>query len=116
MHFVSHETIQNKRRIAIFAGLILALDFVAYHSAIDYVGSGIATLIGNSQVIIVTLFSWKFLGERPNKSIILALPVVMIGLFFIGIPVSILVLYVLLRVRQYDERVDDSDSDNTIWW
>ncbi len=38
----------------------------------------------------------------------------MIGLFFIGIPVSILVLYVLLRVRQYDERVDDSDSDNTI--
>ena len=72
------------RRIAIFAGLILALDFVAYHSAIDYVGSGIATLIGNSQVIIVTLFSWKFLGERPNKSIILALPVVMIGLFFIS--------------------------------
>ena len=38
----------------------------------------------------------------------------MIGLFFIGIPVSILVLYVLLKVRQYDERVDDSDSDNTI--
>ena len=38
----------------------------------------------------------------------------MIGLFFIGIPVSILVMYVLLRVRQYDERVDDSDSDNTI--
>ncbi len=38
----------------------------------------------------------------------------MIGLFFIGVPVSILVLYVLLRVRQYDERVDDSDSDNTI--
>jgi len=40
----------------------------------------------------------------------------MIGLFFIGIPVSILALYILLRVRQYDERVDDSDSDNTIWW
>ena len=38
----------------------------------------------------------------------------MIGLFFIGIPVSILALYVLLKVRQYDERVDDSDSNNTI--
>ena len=38
----------------------------------------------------------------------------MIGLFFIGIPVSVLALYILLRVRQYDERVDDSDSDNTI--
>lgn len=38
----------------------------------------------------------------------------MIGLFFIGIPVSILVLYILLKARQYDERLDDSDSDNTI--
>ena len=38
----------------------------------------------------------------------------LLGLFFIGIPVSILALYVLLKVRQYDERVDDSDSDNTI--
>ena len=38
----------------------------------------------------------------------------LLGLFFIGIPVSILALYILLRARQYDERVDDSDSDNTI--
>ena len=38
----------------------------------------------------------------------------LLGLFFIGIPVSVLALYVLLRVRQYDERVDDSDSNNTI--
>ena len=38
----------------------------------------------------------------------------LLGLFFIGIPVSVLALYVLLRVRQYDERLDDSDSDNTI--
>ena len=26
----------------------------------------------------------------------------MIGLFFLGIPVSILVLYILLRAREYD--------------
>ena len=38
----------------------------------------------------------------------------LLGLFFIGVPVSVLVLYVLLSVRQYDERLDDSDSDNTI--
>jgi hypothetical protein len=37
----------------------------------------------------------------------------MIGLFFIGVPVSILVLYVLLKVREYDnERLDDTDSNN----
>ena len=38
----------------------------------------------------------------------------LLGLFFIGIPVSVLALYILLRVRQYDERVDDSDSNNII--
>jgi len=72
------------RAIAFLAGLLLALDFVGYHSAIDYVGTGISTLIGNSQVIIVTLVSWWLLGERPNKSTLLALPLVMIGLALIS--------------------------------
>jgi len=27
----------------------------------------------------------------------------LLGLFFIGIPVSIIILYVLLKVREYDE-------------
>ena len=72
------------RSIAFLAGILLALDFVGYHSAIDFIGAGIATLIGNSQVIIVTLVSWKLLGERPNKSILLALPLVMLGLVLIS--------------------------------
>ena len=32
--------------MAFGAGLVLAFDFVSYHSAIDWVGTGIATLIG----------------------------------------------------------------------
>ncbi len=65
-----------KSRILTFvAGILLA---------IDYIGSGIATLIGNSQVIIVTLVSWWLFGERPNRMILLALPMVMIGLVFIA--------------------------------
>ena len=70
--------------LAFSAGLLLAIDFAGYHSAIDYIGSGIATLIGNSQVIIVTLVSWWLLGERPNRMILLALPMVMLGLLFIS--------------------------------
>tara|TARA_Y100001970_G_C13710424_1_gene591635 strand:- start:389 stop:493 length:105 start_codon:yes stop_codon:yes gene_type:complete len=32
----------------------------------------------------------------------------LLGLLFIGIPVSILALYILLKVRQYDDkRMDD---------
>ena len=74
----------RNRALAFSAGLLLAIDFVGYHSAIDYIGSGIATLIGNSQVIIVTLASWWMFGERPNRMILLALPMVMLGLIFIS--------------------------------
>ncbi len=72
------------RMLAFSAGLLLAIDFIGYHSAIDFIGSGIATLIGNSQVIIVTLSSWFLFGERPNRLILLSLPVVMLGMLFIS--------------------------------
>ena len=75
---------KESRLLAFAAGILLAIDFVGYHSAIDYIGSGIATLIGNSQVIIVTLVSWWLFGERPNRMILLALPMVMLGLMFIS--------------------------------
>ncbi len=74
----------RNRMLAFYAGLLLAIDFVGYHSAIDYIGSGIATLIGNSQVVIVTLASWWMFGERPNRMIIFALPMVMLGLMLIS--------------------------------
>ena len=74
----------NTRILTFAAGILLAIDFAGYHSAIDYIGSGIATLIGNSQVIIVTLVSWWLFDERPNQMILLALPMVMIGLVFIA--------------------------------
>jgi drug/metabolite transporter (DMT)-like permease len=41
-------------------------------------------MIGNSQVIIVTLVSWWILGERPNRYILFALPMVMFGLVLIS--------------------------------
>ena len=47
----------NPRLIAIGAGIVFALDFVAYHSSVDWIGAGISTLIVNSQVLIVTLMS-----------------------------------------------------------
>jgi len=75
---------RKNRMLAFSAGLLLAIDFAGYHSAIDYIGSGIATLIGNSQVIIVTLVSWWLFGERPNRMILLSLPMVMLGLLFIS--------------------------------
>jgi drug/metabolite transporter (DMT)-like permease len=74
----------NTRLIAIIAGFAFSLDFLAYHSTVDWIGTGIGTLIGNSQVIIVTLMSWWLFGERPNLSILISLPIVMFGLCLIS--------------------------------
>ena len=74
----------NTRLIALVAGFAFSLDFLAYHSTVDWIGTGIGTLIGNSQVIIVTLMSWWLFGERPNLSILISLPIVMVGLVLIS--------------------------------
>ena len=74
----------NTRLIAVIAGFAFSLDFLAYHSTVDWIGTRIGTLIGNSQVIIVTLMSWWLFGERPNLSILISLPIVMIGLVLIS--------------------------------
>ncbi|MEE2758390.1 MAG: DMT family transporter [Candidatus Thermoplasmatota archaeon] len=79
------DTRSSKTRwMAFGAGLLLAPDMLVYHSAMIFIGIGIATLIGNSQVIIVTLASWKLFGEKPNPAILISLPVVMIGLTLIS--------------------------------
>ena len=72
------------RWTAFGAGLILAPDMLAYHSSMIFIGIGIATLIGNSQVIIVTLVSWKLFGEKPNPAILFSLHVVVVGLALIS--------------------------------
>ena len=72
------------RWMAFGAGLILAPDMLSYHSSMIFIGIGIATLIGNSQVIIVTLASWKLFGEKPNPAILISLPVVVVGLALIS--------------------------------
>ena len=45
-----------------------------WHHAIEAVGAGLATVLGNLQVIIVGFFAWLLLGERPSRATLLALP------------------------------------------
>ena len=83
--FRKNDTRSTKTRfIAFSAGLLLAPDMLAYFSSVKFIGTGIATLIGNSQVIIVTLISWKLFGEKPNPAILFSLPIVLLGLFLIS--------------------------------
>ena len=67
------------RLIAYGAGIFFAIDLVFWHHTIAAVGAGLATVLGNLQVLIVGLIAWLVLSERPPSKVVLALPVVIVG-------------------------------------
>lgn len=71
-------------RLAALAGIFFAGDLTLWHHAIEAVGAGLATVLGNLQVLIVGVVAWLFLGERPSRSILIALPVVLAGVVLIS--------------------------------
>jgi drug/metabolite transporter (DMT)-like permease len=66
-------------RFAIVAGIFFAGDLLTWHHSVDYVGAGLATVLGNLQVLVVGFAAWAAFGERPPRSAILATPVVLAG-------------------------------------
>jgi drug/metabolite transporter (DMT)-like permease len=70
--------------LAIIAGTFFAADLLTWHHAVDAVGAGLATVLGNLQVLVVGFVAWAVLGERPPRPVILATPVVIAGAVFIS--------------------------------
>ncbi len=71
-------------RLAALAGIFFAGDLTFWHHAIEAVGAGLATVLGNLQVLIVGLVAWLVFGERPSRSVLVALPVVLAGVVLIS--------------------------------
>jgi drug/metabolite transporter (DMT)-like permease len=71
-------------RLSIIAGVFFAADLLSWHHAVDAVGAGLATVLGNLQVLVVPLVAWLFLRERPPRSALIALPVVLLGAVLIS--------------------------------
>jgi drug/metabolite transporter (DMT)-like permease len=71
------------RLIGLASGVFLAVDVVVWQSSMAYIGTGLATLIANSQVVIVPLAAWLLLRERPGGRVVVALPIVIVGLALI---------------------------------
>jgi drug/metabolite transporter (DMT)-like permease len=69
---------------AVAAGAFLAIDLVLWNHTIADVGAGIATLLGNLQVLFVALAAWVLLHERPGRRFLLAMPVVMVGVVLVS--------------------------------
>jgi drug/metabolite transporter (DMT)-like permease len=72
------------RSLAIIAGAFFAADLILWHHAIAAVGAGLSTVLGNLQVILVGVGAWLFFGERPSRSVVLALPIVLVGVALIS--------------------------------
>jgi drug/metabolite transporter (DMT)-like permease len=72
------------RWLARLAGVFLAGDLILWSHAIDAIGAGLGTVVTNLQVLIVALFAWLILGERPRRSLLLASPVMLAGLVLVG--------------------------------
>ena len=49
------------RRAAWLAGAFFAADLILWHYSIEYVGAGLATVLGNTQVVIVGLLAWALI-------------------------------------------------------
>ena len=57
----------RQRALAWLAGVFFALDLILWHEGIEQVGAGLATVLGNLQVVFVGLLAWAILGERPSN-------------------------------------------------
>jgi drug/metabolite transporter (DMT)-like permease len=75
---------RRQRMLAFGAGIFFAADLTFFHHAIVYLGAGLATVMGNLQVIFVGFIAWLLLGERPSNRLLAAVPVALIGVVLIS--------------------------------
>ncbi len=69
--------------LALFCGLLFALDLWAWHWSILYVGPGLATILANCQVFVLSAVGFLVFKEKIGLKFILSLPMAFIGLLLI---------------------------------
>jgi drug/metabolite transporter (DMT)-like permease len=75
---------RRSRWLARLAGVFLAADLILWSHTIAAIGAGLGTVVGNLEVLIISLLAWLVLGERPGRSLVLASPVMLAGLVLVG--------------------------------
>ena len=74
----------RERRPAAVAGVVFAVNMTIWHYAIRDIGAGLSTVLGNIQVVVVPFLAWALLRERVPRSILVALPLVCVGVLFVS--------------------------------
>lgn len=67
----------------LFCGVFFAADLILYHYSIHYVGPGLGTILPNFQVFLLAIVSMVFLKEAVRPMALFAMPLAVVGLFFI---------------------------------
>jgi drug/metabolite transporter (DMT)-like permease len=66
------------------AGVFFAVDLELFHHTIGLVGAGLATVLGNTQLVFVALLAWLLLAERMPFRTALSIPIVLAGVVLIS--------------------------------
>jgi drug/metabolite transporter (DMT)-like permease len=74
----------RERAVTLGAGVLFAADLIFWHYSIQAVGAGLATVLGNVQVVLVAVLAWAFLSERPTNRTLAAIPIVFAGVVLIS--------------------------------
>ncbi len=73
----------KKNSLAVLCGLLFALDLWAWHLSIGYVGPGLATILGNCQVFVLSVVGFLVFKETITLKFLLSVPLAFLGLFLI---------------------------------
>lgn len=70
--------------LSILAGLFLGIDFTAWNYSIYYVGSGIASVLLNLQVVILPALAFLVDREKVPKTFFIVAPIMILGVVMTG--------------------------------
>lgn len=65
-------------------GVVFGVNLYLWHSSIDLIGSGFATVLANTQVAFIALLGWLLLKERPRAYVLAVLPLLAVGIWLIS--------------------------------
>lgn len=74
----------GSRPLGWLAGVLLAADLVLWQRSVQDVGAGLATVLGNSQLVFVVLVSALVLRERITARVAAAIGAMMVGIVLIS--------------------------------
>jgi drug/metabolite transporter (DMT)-like permease len=73
----------KKNLLAVVCGFLFALDLWTWHLCIQYVGPGLATILGNFQVFVLSIVGFLVFKEKIRMRFVLSVPLAFFGLFLV---------------------------------